>query len=693
MLPLLGVRPELGRLIRQEDDAPGAPPRVVLTHGYWHRTFGGTTEVVGQPLVVDGTAFEIIGVLPASFKLLDTDPQVVLPLKLDRAQAFPGGGFGPRGVARLKPGVTLSQANDDIARMIPLIPEQFPLEPGLTREMWDSVGLAPNVRPLSEDVIGEMDRPLWILLGTVAIVLLMAWANVTNLLLVRAEGRRREFALRGALGATRGRLAAELLSESVMLGLAGGAVGALFAQAGIGLLRWMAPATLPRVADISIDGVVLLFTLTLSVMTAVMFGLLTVSRLATLNLAALHDVSRSASDATGRHRTRNMLVVAQVALAMVLLIVSGLMIETFVAMRQVQPGFVRPAEVQTFRVALPSALISDRQQVARTYEEMAERPTQVAGVASVGLTRSVTMEATRGLAPIFVEGRPVTGTPPLRKVKMLGPGYFETMGNPVVAGRTITWADIHRPTPIAMISENLAREYWGEAAKAVGKRIGGAPGQWSEIVGVVGNEHDDGLNRPTTPLVYMPMLDQESVNRNMAFVVRSSRVGTPGFLRELQQAVWSVNPNVPLASVQTLDEIEGDSMAQTSFAMVMLAIAASGALTLAVVGIYSVVSYLVTQRTLEIGIRMALGAQSRDVRGLFLRQGLALTLAGIALGIGAAMLVTPVMSALLYGVAPTDPATYAGVAITLGAVTLLATYLPARRASLVHPIIALRSGM
>jgi len=694
MLSLLGVGPEVGRLIRKEDDVPGAPKRVVLSHGYWEGAFGTTQSVIGQSLTIDATPYEIVGVLPASLKLLDNDPQVVLPLGLKRATTVADPGFGPHGVARLKPGVTLSQANNDIARMIPLIVEQFPLQPGVTRQMYDAVGLAPNVRPLSEEVIGEMGRPLLILLGTVGIVLLMAWTNVASLLLVRAEGRQREFAVRGALGASRGRLAAELLSESLVLGLAGGAVGILFAQAGIGLLRRMAPAALPRVDEIGIDSVVLLFTLTLSVATALLFGLLPALRFGTLNFAALKDAGRLASDAPGRHRTRNTLVVAQIALALVLLIVSGLMIETFVVMRQVQPGFVRPAEVQTFHIALPSTLTTDLQQVVRTYEEIAERLKQVPGVVAVGLARSATMESSIGGAPIWVEGRPVSGVPPLRRVKMLGPGYFETMGNPMVAGRAITWRDVSQLQPVAVISENLAREFWGEPTKALGKRIG-APGEWTEVVGVVENERDDGMNHPAPTIVYWPMATTQAgrpfVNRNMAYVVRSSRVGSPGFLRELQQAVWSINPNVPLGNVRTLDEIQAHSMAQTSFAMVMLAIAASGALLLALVGIYGIVSFIATERTFEIGVRMALGAQVGDVRTLFLRHGLALTLAGLVLGIGAALLLTPIMSALLYGVAPTDPVTYAGLAIVLGAVTLLATYLPARRASRVQPIIALRS--
>jgi putative ABC transport system permease protein len=527
----------------------------------------------------------------------------------------------------------------------------------------------------------------------VGIVLLMAWTNVANLLLVRAEGRQREFAVRGALGASRGRIAAGLLSESLMLGLAGGALGILFAQAGVGLLRKMAPAALPRVDDIGIDAVVLLVTLIISVVTALMFGLLPTLRLGTLNFSVLKEAGRSASDAPGRHRTRNTLVVAQVALALVLLIVSGLMARTFVAMRQVQPGFVRPAEVQTFGIALPGALIRDRQQVARTYEQIAERLMQVPGVVAVGLANMIPMDGTRGGAPLFVEDRPVAGTPPARRAKAIGPGYFETMGNRVLAGRTITWTDIFELKPIAVISENLAREYWGEPTKALGKRIGGIPGEWSEIVGVVGNVREEGLNQPAPIIVYWPMADQRFVSRDMSYVVRSNRVGASGFLRELQHAVWSVNPNLPLATVQTLDEIQADSMAQTSFAMVMLAIAASVALLLGVVGIYGVIAYIATQRTREIGIRIALGAQVGDVRRLFLRHSLVLTLGGIALGIGAAILLTRVMSALLFGVGPMDPVTYVAASAGLAAVAALATYLPARRASAIDPVIALRSDI
>jgi predicted permease len=689
-LSLLGVRAERGRLFRKEDDVPGAPLRVVLTHGYWQQTFGAS-DVVGQSLVVNAMPYEVIGVLPASFRLLATDPQLVLPMQLNRASARTGP-LGVNGIARLKPHVTLAQANDDVARMIPLLVKQFPLMRGLTQEMWDSVGLAPNLRPLSEAVIGEMSQPLWILLGTVGIVLLMAWTNVANLLLVRAEGRQRELAIRIALGASRARVASELLSESLVLGLAGGALGVLFAQAGIGLLRRMAPVALPRVDEIGIDGVVLLVTLATSVVTSLLFGVIPVLRSRVFNVDALKEAGRSITDPPGRHRTRNTLVVAQVALALVLLIISGLMARTFVAMRNVQPGFVRPAEVQTFDIALPPTLVRDRDQVARVYAQIAERLKLVPGVKAVG-TGTVNMHGAAGRGPLYLEGRaPVPGLPPIRLFRPVGAGYFEAMGNSVVAGRTLTWTDIFEFKPVAVISENLAREYWDTPAMAIGNRLGMfTGGPWLEIVGVVGNERADGLNRPAPPLMYVSMANRESANRSMTYVVRSDRTGAPGFLRELQQAVWSINPNVPLAHLRTLDEIQAESMSQTSFAMVMLAIAASVALLLALVGVYGVVSYIAAERTYEVGIRMALGAQSGDVHALFLRHGLALTLAGLVLGVGVAMLLTPIMSALLYGVAPTDPITYAGVAIVLGAVTLLATYLPARRASRVEPIIALRS--
>ena len=680
-LPLLRVQPALGRFFSEADDRPGSPVRVILTSGYWQRKFGGAHDILRKRLDIDGTPSEIIGVLPSSFRFLSTQPAVLLPMRINRAQAD-NGSFDFQVLGRLKPGVTLARANADIARMIPFLPDSYA-----------RVQLNPNVHLLAEDDIGDVGRILWILLGTVGIVLLIACTNVANLFLVRAEARQQELAVRAALGASGGRIARTLLSESLMLGLAGGGVGLLFAGGGIGLLRRLAPATLPRVDEIGLDPVVLLFMLAISLLTGLLFGLVPALRFGTPDAMALKEGGRSASDAPVRQRTRNSLVVAEVAMALVLLILSGLMIRTFLTLRNVEPGFVRPEEVETFRIDVPEALVVDPDQMAETHHRIAERLRQVPGVASVGLASSITMDGDINQNPLFVEhlDTPDGEAQSYPRFKSIAPAYVETMGNRVLAGRTITWADIREHRPVVVISENLAGEFWRDPSEAIGKRVRGWRRAWYEVVGVVGNERDDGLNQPARPIVYWPLLNDIHQRRTMAYAVRSTRVGVPGFVRELQQAVWSVNPNLPLANVRTLDEIQADSMARTSFAMVMLAIAAGVALLLGVVGIYGVITYVATQRTREIGIRIALGAQTGDVRRMFLQQGLRLTATGIALGIGAALLLTRVMSALLFGVGPTDPMTYAAGSVVLAAVALLATYLPARRASRVDPVIALRA--
>ena len=683
VLPLLRVRPMLGRAFGAEDDTPGAPRRVMLTHGYWQRRFGGSEHVVGQPLTIDGRPVEVIGVLPASFTFLRTRPAVVLPLPLD-VNAPRGISFGFQALARLKPGVTRIQANADVARMISLLPPSFA-----------RLELRPNVRPLAIDVIRDVGPILWILMAAVGVVLLIACGNVANLFLVRAEGRHQELAVRGALGASRGRIARALLSESVVLAVAGGWVGVVLAQAALGLLRAIAPAELPRVDDIGIDGTVLLFTVSISVLSGALCGALAVIRFGKPSITALKEGGRSASDAPGRHRTRDALVVGQVALALTLLIVSGLMIRTFIAMRQVDPGFTRPEDVQTFVLAIPPSLMSDAQQTAGTFERVAEQLARVPGVTSVGLSSSITMdgEDNGNYAAIEEFPDPEGAMVKLRRFKSVGPGYFETMGNRLAAGRSITWTDIREERPVVIISEPLAREYWGEPAKAIGKRLRGSSSKypWREIVGVSGNERDDGLAQPPTQIVYWPMLNESYRWRTMAFAVRSTRVGTAGFVQELEQAVWSINPNLPLATVQTLEEIQAGSMTQTSFALVMLGIAAGVALLIGMVGIYGVVAYAAAQRTREIGVRMALGARAEDVRHMFLRHGLWLAAIGITIGIGIALTLTRVMSAFLFGVGPMDPLTYAAVAAVLAAMTLVATYLPARRASRVDPVVALRA--
>ena len=699
LLPLLRVQPVLGRRFDREDDSPRTPERVMLAHAYWQRKFGEDRGVIGRHLVVDGKPREIIGVLPPGFRFLNRNPQLIVPFRFDPAQVFVGN-FSYQGIARLKPGATIEQADQDVARMIPMAVERFRMPAGFTRKMFEEARISPRVRPLSEDVIGDVRRVLWVLLGTVAIVLLIACANVANLFLVRAEGRQQELAIHAALGASWRRISGEILSESMMLGLVGGAVGLLLAYAGVRALTAAAPQGLPRVEDITIDATVLLFTLVISLFAGVLFGLIPVVRFASPNLVSgLKEGGRLSSASRERHRARNTLVVGQIALAVVLLVASGLMIRTFQALLHVQPGFTRPEQVLTLRVAIPESLIPDPAQTARTHQQIAERIRQVPGVTAVGLSTAITLDGRDSNDPIFVEDFPAPEgrIPPIRRFKWLGEGYVETMGNRVVAGRTFTWSDIHNQAPVAMISENLAREYWKDPSTAIGKRFRENPkNQWRTIIGVIGDERDNGLSRPAPAIVYWPMLikgfweEPVMVQRAIGYAIRSDRAESATLLKEIQQAVWSVNPNLPVAGVATLEKLRADSMAQTSFALIMLGIASAVALLLGLVGIYGVLAYIVTQRTREIGIRMALGAASRDVSRLFLRYGLILTAVGVAIGLASAAAATRVMGALLYGVDATDPATYATVAFGLAATTLLASYLPAARAARIDPAVALR---
>jgi predicted permease len=698
-LPLMHISPIIGRTFTAEDDSPKTPERVLLAHAYWERKFGSDPAIVGKSVVVDGRPREIIGVLPANFRFLNQNPQLVFPFRFNRSELHVGN-FSYQGVARLKPGVTMDQANADVARLIPLIPDRFPMPPGFTRKMFEDVKLGPNVRPLSVDVVGDIGRVLWVLLGTVGLVLLIACANVANLFLVRAEARQQELAIHAALGAGSRRIAWELLSESLALALAGGAVGLGLAYAGIRTLVANAPDGLPRTADIGIDPVVLFFTLGISLLAGLLFGLLPVIKFATPHLAsALKEGGRLSSAGRERHRARNGLVVAEIALAVVLLVASGLMIRTFTAMRQVAPGFVKPEEVLALRISIPSTLVENDEQAIRTHEQIIRKLEQIPGVRSVGVSSSVTMDGFDSNDPIFVEDFPPQDDkiPPLRRFKWTAPNYFQTMGNPIVAGREITWAEVYGLAPVVMVSENFAREFWKEPAGAVGKRIRQTPKDpWRTIVGVVGNERDNGVVKPAPAIVYWPLMignfynEKSFAQRNLGYVLRTDRTGSPTLLKEIQQAVWSVNGSLPVASVRTLDAIRAGSMAQTTFALVMLAIAASVALLLGVVGIYGVIAYVAQQRTKEIGIRMALGAASTDVSGLFVRHGALLASIGIVCGVIAAALLTRTMSALLFGVSAYDPLTYAAVAVALGGTAVLASYLPARRAASVDPAEALR---
>lgn len=699
-LPLLGIRPALGRIFTPEDDAPGSAPSVVLSHAYWQRVFGGSPGALGQSLVIDGTPTQVIGVLPESFRFLRERPALVLPFRLNRAEVFVGN-FSYYGLARLKPGTTMAQASADIARLIPTLPDRFALPPGFSREMLDKVGLAPNLRPLARDVVGDIGRILWVLLGAVAIVLLVACANIANLFLVRAEGRQQELAIRSALGASRGQVIGELLAEAFMLSTAAGLLGLALAAGGIRVLVALNPSQLPRLDEIALDPIVMAFVLVASLLAALLFGLIPVVKYANPQVSTtLKEGGRGSSDGRQRHRARHALVVAQVALALVLLVGSGLMIRTFVAMRTVDPGFRGQDEIFTMRIAIPGTVVEDPLQAAATHEQILRRIEAIAGVTSVGLASSMPMEGLTSNDPVWVEDKPGPEgqMPPIRRYKWVTPNFFGTVGTPLVAGRDFTWDDLHNLQPVVVISDSLAREYFGSAAGALGRRIRNSPkNPWREVVGIVADVRDDGVTRGEVPTVYWPMAmkdywDQETfVQRWMSYAIRTPRVRTAGFINDVQQAVWSVNPNLPLARPRTLAAIYDESMAETSFALVIIAIAGGVTLLLGVVGLYGVIAYIVAQRRREVGIRMALGADGAEVRRMFVRRGLYLAAVGVLIGLGAALAVTRFLASLLFGVQPSDPLTYGAVALVLTGVTLLATWLPARQASLVDPSVALRS--
>jgi predicted permease len=540
-------------------------------------------------------------------------------------------------------------------------------------------------------------------------ILLIACANVANLFLVRAEGREREMAVRTAMGAGQQQIAREFMKESLLLGLLGGLGGAGLAFAGLRLLSAMGPAELPRLSEVSMDWRVLVFTFAISLFAGALFGMFPVLKYRKGALVnALKEGGRGGSAGREKHRARNVLVVAQMGLALLLLVGSGLMIRSFQALRNVDPGFRNPEEVLTVRLSVPSSQADDPLEVTRMHHLLAERLREIPGVDGVGFAQSVAMDGWDSNDPVFVEGFPVEEgqLPPIRRFNWVGEGYFEAMRIPLVAGRTLDLRDSYDLNQAVIVSENFAREYWDSPTEALGKRISTGiaegPNPRSEIVGVVGTVRDDGLDQDPPAVVYWPMMQRNMwsdlpgedseviVHRSMAYVIRSPRVGSPDFLTEVREAIWGVNPNLPLASVQTLDEILSASMARTSFSLIMLGIAAGVALLLGAIGIYGVVSYLVSQRTRELGVRLALGAEPSDVRLMVLKQGLILAGMGVILGLGAAVGLTRLMEALLYGVDPIDPLTFGTVALSLTAVALLASYLPARRASKVDPVVAIR---
>jgi len=696
LLPAFGVPPLLGRWIAETDEGIDAPLVTVLSYGYWQRRFGGDRNAIGKSITISGFSAQIVGVMPKGFRLGDAAVDIMAAYRYDRAKLIPPPFFG-FGIARLKPGVTIEQANADMTRLLPVWLDSFPFPGGGTgKEVYlDTWKITPALRPLKADVIGTVGDTLWVVMAMIGLVLVIACANVANLLLVRGEQRRRELAVRAALGAGSWRIARGLLAESLLLALGGGLIGVGVAYGALELLLWLAPPRLPRLDEIVLDGRALGFTLLVTLVAGLSFGLAPMLRAAGAQLGTALRGGRGTSGGRAEHRTQNALVIGQVALALVLLVSSGLMIRTFLALRAVEPGFTRPETLQTFRIQIPAQVVPDPVVAERQQHAILDAVAAIPGVQSAAFASALPM-ANDGANwdGIDIESRPDLNRAQLLHVfRTISPGFLETMGTRLVTGRALEWRDVDDMRPVALVSENLARTLWGDAKSALSQRIraaGGGP--WREVVGVVEDVRMNGPDQAPPTTVYWPALMKDFYGgvpvyfvREIAIVARTPQAGTAALARELQSAVWSVNANLPLAGIRTMQQNYDRSLARTSFTLLMLAIAGAAALVLGVVGLYGVISYAVSQRRREIAIRLALGAPQGRVVRTFVRYGAGLAAVGVVIGLGAAAALSRLMGTLVYDVRTLDPPTYAIVAAVLTGAAALASWLPARRAAAVDP--------
>jgi predicted permease len=680
VLPTLGIPAYIGRWFSNEDDTPGSPQTVILSYGYWQRKFGGDREVLGRTMLIDFVPRQVIGVMPRDFRFVNVAPDILLP------QRFPKSGLRSdelsfTGIARLKSGVTIALANQDLARVWTTWAETNGYG-----KAFAMLNITPNLRPLKKDVVGDVGSVLSVLMGALGLVLLLVCANVANLVLVRAQSRQQEFAIRAALGAGWGRIARELLVESLTLGILGGALGVALAYAGLKVLVTEGPVALPRLEEISMDGTALAFALACSLGTSLLVGLGAILR---SGIPGRMQSARGATQGAGQLRAQNALVVTQVALAFVLLVASGLMIRSFFALRAVTPGFTHPEWIQTVRIAIPEALTSDTERVLRMQSEILSRLSAIPGVTAAGFASGLPMESEyRNGVLIDVEGKTyIDQMSPNRAVKRISPGLLAAQGTRLVAGRDFTWEDVLGHRGVALVSENMARENWGEPASALGKRIRqGKDSPWLEVVGVAENVRADGVNLPAPATVYF-----RAGGRGATFAIRSERAGTEAFLREVAAAIHAVNPGLPLAKVRTLNDVYRRSMARTSMTLILLGIAGSMALALATVGVYGVLAYAVGQRRREVGIRLALGAEPGMLQWMFVRKGLILNCVGGIIGLALAGGLSKWISSLLFGITPLDPLTYIASGALIAAAVLVASYVPARQAASVDPMETLRS--
>jgi predicted permease len=716
-LEALGVQPMRGRWFTKQEYGPVAegPEPVILSYAFWQRRFGGEEAALGREISMEAPSgararplaaqWQVVGIMPRSFRFLDMAPQpdVIVAMRLDPARETINS-FSYDALARLGPGVTAVEAHADLERMLPIWLDAWPIQPGgSTKEAIANWRITPIVLPLKDDLVGGVATTLWVLMGAIGAVLLIACANITNLMLVRADARRQEFALRAALGAVPAQIARELVVESLVLGIAGSVLGLGLAYVGVQFLVAMGPSDLPRLEEIAVYAPVLAFTVGMALASTVVFSAIPALKQALQIDTPMTGSPRASTASRERSAARSALVIVQVALALVLVVSAALMIRTFQSLRGIDPGFSDPATIQTAGITIPFTEVSDPEQVVRVAKttslqrEILDRIAALPGVASVGFANDLPMGGGQWNGPVLVEGETsATGeTPPSRRWNFVSPGYFEAMGSRMIAGRDITWSDVEAGGRVVVISEDFAREIAIEPAAALGRRLRLRFDQagWDEVVGVVQQVHQDGLLEVEPSMVYWPVLTSHRLFGRLdgAFVIRSDRAGTAALRNEVRQAVRSVNGAIPMNREGTMRDLYAESLARTSFTLVMLAIAGGMALALGVVGIYGVISYVVAQRTREIGIRLALGDRPRHLERMFVLHGLALSGVGALVGLVAAMGLGHLMSSLLFGIGPMDPLAYVvAIGVTMASAAL-ASYLPARRAARISPIEALKN--
>lgn len=688
--PTLGVTAAKGRLYGAADDVPNAARVVVLSHRAWTQRFGAQESAIGRVIRLDGQPLEIIGVAEQRIDQLGT-PDFFVPARLNRQTPIQGA-FGWRSIARLKPGVSTQDAATHLQTIVRSFMEG--LNSNVYRAFLTDGDYRARIDLLKEDLVGDLKRPLWILLGTVGMLLLVACANVTNLFLVRAEGRQREIAVRGALGSSRGALIRLVMSEVLVVAALGCAVGLGAAALGVPALLRLAPPNIPRLDGVSIDVTVVLFAVGAALLAAFVVGLAPAIRYTRpASLLSLRHGGRGGTDDPGRRRVRNVLVVLQTAIALVLLVGSGLLARSFAQLLATDPGF-DPANVMTFRVSLPSSDYKDPGAIRQFVEQLTQRLRELPAVESAGATTVLPIASNTPGSAREVEGRPLVANqlPPMVHYKVVTRGYFDTMKIPVVGGRDFHSGDFAPGGRNILVNAAFADLYW-KGEDAVGKRIRPADGDqsaqqaapWHTVVGVVGNERQDGLREPVRPLVFYTTDESlpGGVPTDYDFVVRGAGITSRG--DELRQAVWGIDRGLPIANMRPMEEIVSRSIVEFTFTMLTLAIAAGIALLLGAVGLYGVLSYVVTLRTREIGVRLALGASPGRVMRSVVASGAVISGIGLVIGLAGAVGLTRFLGNLLFGVEPIDVATFAAMSGALLIVALLSSFLPARRAALVSP--------